>query len=60
MAAVVTIAFSLVMFLIIAKDRSEVNDNIVIFSGILEDIWENSFSVSLPSVFNVKPIDRGH
>ena len=43
----------------IAHDRSEVNDGIVIFSGILEDIWENRFSVHLTSVFKVKPIDRG-
>ena len=43
----------------IAHDRSEVNDGIVIFSGILEDIWENRFSVHLPSVFKVMPINRG-
>ena len=43
----------------IAHDRSEVNDGIVVFSGILEDIWENRFSVHLPYVFKVKPIDRG-
>ena len=35
------------------------NDGIVVFSGILEDIWENRFSVHLPSVFKVNPIDRG-
>ena len=35
------------------------NDGIAVFSGILEDIWENRFSVHLPSVFKVKPIDRG-
>ena len=35
------------------------NDGIVVFSGIMEDIWENRFSVHLPSVFKVKPIDRG-
>ena len=43
----------------IAPDRSEVNDEIVVFSGILEDIWENRFLVHLPSVLKVKPIDRG-
>ena len=43
----------------IAQDRSKLNDGIVIFSVILEDIWENRFSVHLPSVFKVKPIDRG-
>ena len=43
----------------IAHDKSEVNDGIVVFSGILEDIWENQFSVHLPSVFKVKPIDWG-
>ena len=42
-----------------AQDRSEVNDGIVVFSVILEDIWENRFSVHLPSVFKVKLIDRG-
>ena len=35
------------------------NNGIVVFSGILEDIWENWFSVHLPSVFKMKPIDRG-
>ena len=35
------------------------NDGIFVFSGILEDIWENRFSVHLSSVFKVKPIDRG-
>ena len=35
------------------------NDGIVVFSGILEDIWENRFLVHLPSMFKVKPIDRG-
>ena len=35
------------------------NDGIVVFSGILEDIWEDRFSVHLPPVFKVKPIDRG-
>ena len=35
------------------------NDGIVVFSGILEDIWENRFSVHLPYLFKVKPIDRG-
>ena len=43
----------------IAHDRSEVNDGIFVFSGILEDIWDNRFSVHLPSMFKVKPIDRG-
>ena len=43
----------------IAQNRSEVNDGIVVFSGILEDIWENRFLVHLPSVIKVKPIDRG-
>ena len=35
------------------------NNGIVVFIGILEDIWENRFSVHLPSVFKVNPIDRG-
>ena len=35
------------------------NDGIVVFSGILEDIWENRFSVHLPSVLKVKPMIRG-
>ena len=35
------------------------NDGIVVFSGILEDIWENRFLVHLSSVFKVKPIDQG-
>ena len=43
----------------IAHDRSEVNNRIVVFSGILEDIWENRFLVHLPSVLKVKLIDRG-
>ena len=43
----------------IANDRSEVNGGIVVFSGILKDIWENRFSVHLPSLLNVKQIDRG-
>ena len=43
----------------IAQDLSEVNNGIVAFSGILEDVWENRFSVHFPSVFKVKPIDRG-
>ena len=34
------------------------NDGIFVFSGILKDIWENRFSVHLPSVFKVKPIER--
>ena len=42
----------------ITQDRSEVNDGIVIFSGILEEIWENRFSVHLLSVFKVNPIER--
>ena len=42
-----------------AQDRSKVNDGIVVFSGIMEDIWENRFLVHLPSVFKVKPIDQG-
>ena len=42
----------------IAQDRSEVNDGIVVFSGIMEDIWENQFLVHHPSVFKVKPTDR--
>ena len=29
------------------------NDNIVVFDNILEDIWDNRFSVNLPSVFKV-------
>ena len=37
----------------IAKDRSEVNDNIVNFDNILEDIWDNLFTVNLPSVFKI-------
>ena len=43
----------------IAQDRSEVIDSIVVFSGILKDIWENQCSVHLLSMFKVKPIDRG-
>ena len=43
----------------ITQNISEVNDGIVVFSGILEDIRENRFSVHLPSVFKVKPIDQG-
>ena len=43
----------------IAQDRSEVTDGIVVFSGILEDIWENRFLAHLPSVFKVNPINRG-
>ena len=43
----------------IAQDRSGLNDGIVVLSGILEDIWDNRFLVHLPSVFKVKPIDRG-
>ena len=35
------------------------NGGIVIFSGILEYIWENRFLVHLSSLFKVKPIDRG-
>ena len=35
------------------------NDGIVVFSGILEDILENRFLLHLPSVFKVKPIDWG-
>ena len=35
----------------IAKDRSEVNDNIVNFDNILEDIWDNRFTVNIPSFF---------
>ena len=37
----------------ISKDRSEVNNNIVNFDNILEDIWDNSFTVNLPSVFRI-------
>ena len=43
----------------IAQDRSEVNDGIVLFSGILEDIWENRFLLHFPSVIKVKLIDWG-
>ena len=43
----------------IAQDRSDVKDGIFVYSGILEDIWKNRFSVHLPSVFKVNPIDRG-
>ena len=43
----------------IAQDRSGVNYGIVVFSGILEGIWDNRFSVHHPSVFKVKPIDPG-
>ena len=32
---------------------------IFVFSGILEDIWDNRFLVHLPSVMKVTPIDRG-
>ena len=42
----------------IAQDRSEVNNGIFAFSGILEDIWENRFLVHLPSMFKVKLIDK--
>ena len=35
------------------------NDGIVVFSGIPEDIWENWFLVHLPSMSKVKPINRG-
>ena len=41
----------------IAQDISEVNDGIVIFSEIMEDIWENRFYVHLPYVFKEKPIN---
>ena len=34
------------------------NNGIVVFNGIMEDMWENRFLVHLPSVFKVKPIDR--
>ena len=34
------------------------NNGIVFFNGIMEDMWENRFLVHLPSVFKVKPIDR--
>ena len=37
----------------IAKDRSELNDIIVNFDNILEDIWDNRFTVNLPSVFKI-------
>ena len=37
----------------IAKNRSEVNDRIVNFDNILEDIWENRFTVNIPSVFKI-------
>ena len=37
----------------IAKDRSEVNNKIVNFDNILEDIWDNRFTVNIPSVFNI-------
>ena len=33
--------------------RSEVNNRIVVFDSILEDIWDNRFTVNLPSVFKV-------
>ena len=42
-----------------AQDILEVNNCIVVFSGILEDILENRFLLHLPSVFKVKPIDWG-
>ena len=42
----------------IAQERSEVNDGIVVFSAILEDIWDNRFSVHFTSVFKVNPINR--
>ena len=29
------------------------NNNIVNFDNILEDIWDNSFTVNLPSVFKI-------
>ena len=37
----------------IAKDRSKLNDNIVNFDNILEDLWDNCFTVNLPSVFKI-------
>ena len=43
----------------IAQDIPEVNYGIVVFSRIMEDIWKNRFSVHLPYVFKVKPIDWG-
>ena len=43
----------------IAQDRSEVNNGIVVFSGILEDIWGNRFLVHFPYALKVKPIDLG-
>ena len=42
-----------------AQDRSKVNDGIVVFSGILEDIWENWLLVHLPSVFKVNLTNQG-
>ena len=41
----------------IAQDRSEVNDGIVVFSGILGDIWDNRFWVHLPYMIKVKTFD---
>ena len=35
------------------------NDGIVVFSEILEDIWENRFLVHPHFLFKVKPINRG-
>ena len=29
------------------------NDNIVNFDNILEDIWDNRFTVNLPSIFKI-------
>ena len=43
----------------ISQDRSEVNDGIVVFSVILEENFVNLFSVHIPSVFKVKPINWG-
>ena len=43
----------------IAQDRSGVNYGIVVFSGIMGDIWENCYLVNLPSLYKVNPIHQG-
>ena len=37
----------------IARDRTEVNDSIVIFDKIIEDVLDNRFTVDLPWVFKI-------
>ena len=42
-----------------AKCRSEVNDNIMAFKGILDDVYDGRFAVNLPSVFKVAASGAG-